>query len=324
MSAPLLEVESLAKHYRVAAASLLGPPRRIKAVDGVSFKIAENETLGLVGESGSGKSTVGRVILRLVPQTSGSVRFRGQDIFALSLRAFKPLRRDMQMVFQDPMASLNPRYTVAQLIEEPMLVHDRGLDARARRAKAMALLEQVGLDGTAAKRFPHEFSGGQRQRIGIARAIAVNARLIIADEPVSALDVSVQAQVLNLLRDLKDRYGLSYLFIAHDLAVVKHMSQRIAVMYLGRIVESAPAREIYARPAHPYTQMLLESVPRPRVDTSRRSDPSTSRGEIPSLIDPPKGCAFHTRCKFKTALCEQVAPTYREIAPGHFAACHLV
>ena len=321
----LLKVEGLEKHFAVGARTLFEKPRTVKAVGGVSFELKEGETLGLVGESGSGKSTTGRLILRLVPHTAGSVPYKGRNIFELSAEEFKPCRRDMQMIFQDPASSLNPAYSVKDVITEPMIVHGVPSTSKERDERVLELLEQVGLDRAQASRFPHEFSGGQKQRIGIARALAVNARLIVADEPVSALDVSIQSQILNLMQDLKHRYGLSYLFIAHDLAVVKHMSQRVAVMYLGRIVELASSADLYRRPAHPYTQMLLDAIPKPRVNMSVRHEAlPCAVSEIPSPINPPSGCAFHTRCPLKKPICESETPAYREIAPGHHAACHLI
>ncbi|MCQ4160112.1 ABC transporter ATP-binding protein [Roseomonas sp. GC11] len=314
---PLLRVENLAKHYRLPPARLFGPPRWLRALEDVSFDLAEGETLGLVGESGSGKSTTGRAILRLIEPSAGRVLYRGEAISALPPARFRPYRRKLQMIFQDPAGSLNPAYSVAELIEEPMIVHGEPAGRAERRARVAALLEQVGLDPRHAARYPHEFSGGQRQRIGIARALAVRARLIVADEPVSALDVSVQAQVLNLMQALKEQHGLSYLFIAHDLAVVKHMSQRVAVMYLGRIVEMAPAAALHRRAAHPYTRALLTAVP-------RRGGAGTPplQGEIPSPVAPPPGCAFQTRCPARQALCTREAPALREIAAGHSVACH--
>ncbi len=318
---PLLKAEGLTKHYRVARPRLLAPRPVLRAVEDVSFEIAEGETFGLVGESGSGKSTTARLVLRLVPATAGRVEYRGRSVLDLPPKDFRPLRREMQMVFQDPAGSLNPSYRVRDLIEEPMIVHGTPATARERAERVAALLAQVGLDPSHAARWPHEFSGGQRQRIGIARALAVEARLLVADEPVSALDVSVQAQILNLMRALKDQHGLSYLFIAHDLAVVKHMSDRVAVMYLGRIVEQAPRAEIWRRPAHPYTRMLLEAVPRAKVPDQRAA--AAPPGEIPSPVAPPPGCAFHPRCPARMAICSQQAPVAKEIAPGHTAACHL-
>ncbi len=322
---PLLDVENLAKHFRIRSGAVFGAAKIVKAVDGVSFHLHEGETLGLVGESGSGKSTIARVILNLIPASAGVVRYKGAIVSGLSRRQFKPLRRHMQMIFQDPLSSLNPSYSVGASIEEAMIAQGAPLQPRERRARVIELLAQVGLDGAHATKLPHEFSGGQRQRIGIARALAVDARLIVADEPVSSLDVSIQAQVLNLMQELKEKLNLSYLFIAHDLAIVKHMSQRVAVLYLGRIVESATRDDIYRRPAHPYTQMLLDAIPRAKLPTPGHVRQAASMaGEIPSPIDQPPGCAFHTRCKFKQPICERVYPPYREIAPGHHAACHLV
>jgi oligopeptide/dipeptide ABC transporter ATP-binding protein len=321
MSAPLLRVEGLTKHYRLARPHWLAPRPVLRAVEDVSFEIGEGETLGLVGESGSGKSTTARLILRLVPATAGRVDFRGRPLLDMPPAEFRAVRRQMQMVFQDPAGSLNPSYRVAELIEEPMIVHRSPPTRAERRERVAALLAQVGLDPSHATRWPHEFSGGQRQRIGIARALAVEARLLVADEPVSALDVSVQAQILNLMQALKAAHGLSYLFIAHDLAVVRHMSERVAVMYLGRIVEQAPRAEIWRRPAHPYTRLLLQAVPRVRVP-DRRAE-AVPPGEIPSPIAPPPGCAFHPRCPARMPLCSQVAPVAKQVAPGHRAACHL-
>ena len=322
---PLLKVDELVKHFSLRSGSLFEKAKRVRAVDGVSFHLDEGETLGLVGESGSGKSTVARLILRLIFHTSGTVDFRGKSVFDLPRADFKKLRREMQMIFQDSMSSLNPRYTAGEIVGEPLKIYESHSPKAEREEKVRDLLEQVGLDGSYASRYPHEFSGGQRQRIGIARAIAVNPKLIVADEPVSALDVSVQSQVLNLLQDLKESYGLSYLFIAHDLAVVKHMSQRVAVMYLGRIVETAPSREIYENPAHPYTQMLIQAIPKAKVDfAARKEDRGAVIGDIPSPINPPPGCPFHKRCKHKMAVCEREYPEYRQLGPGHVAACHLL
>ncbi len=323
--APVLQINDLVKHFGLRSGVLFEKPKQVRAVDGVSLHLGKGETLGLVGESGSGKSTVGRLILRLISPTSGTVQYRGENIFDMPPSEFKRLRREMQMIFQDSMSSLNPRHTAGESVGESLRVH-KSRQTRAERKEIIRnLLEQVGLDGSYANRYPHELSGGQRQRIGIARVIAVDPKLIVADEVVSALDVSIQSQVLNLLQDLKGRYGLSYLFISHDLAVVKHMSQRVAVMYLGRIVETAPSGEIYKRPAHPYTQMLIKAIPKARVDFAlRKEDRDVVMGDIPSPITPPPGCPYHTRCKFKMAVCEREYPQFREIAPGHVAACHLL
>ena len=330
MTAPiLLQADGLQKHYALGAKTLFGKADVLKAVDGVSFYLREGETLGLVGESGSGKSTTGRLILRLLDPTAGQLRYRGEDILGMSLRQFKPHRKEMQMIFQDATSSLNPAYNIGQLIDEPMAVNGAPADKAERRAKVAELLQQVGLKAEHGKRYPHEFSGGQRQRIGIARALAVHPKLIVADEPVSALDVSVQSQILNLMQDMKQRYGLSYLFIAHDLAVVKHMSDRIAVMYLGKIVETAAAAELYQRPAHPYTQMLLAAIPRMGADaaSARRQRTAVAAAaagvELPSPVNPPDACAFCARCPHQMPICARQTPAPREIAPQHVVACHL-
>jgi oligopeptide/dipeptide ABC transporter ATP-binding protein len=313
--APLLRVEGLQVWFPLEKGV-------VRAVDGVSFALARGETLGLVGESGSGKSTVARSIVGLVRPTGGSIRFGEQELAGASHADYRPLRRRMQMVFQDPYASLNPRMTVASIVGEPLAIH--GLRERAERdERVVDLLTLVGLDPSMRRRYPHEFSGGQRQRIGLARALAVEPELVLLDEPVSALDVSVQAQVLNLLEDLKRRIGLTYLFIAHNLAVVRHMSDRVAVMYLGRIVELAERDEIYARPAHPYTRALLSAVPVPDpvVEASRRRIPLT--GEIPSPTVEHVGCPFRSRCALAVARCADEVPALREHTPGHWSACHL-
>jgi len=326
----LLQAEGLQKQYVLGAPKLFGKRAVLNAVDGVSLYLREGETLGLVGESGSGKSTTGRLILRLLEATAGQVHLRGQELLGLAPRQFAPWRRDMQMIFQDAGASLNPAYNVGQLIEEPMLVNHIGANHADRRERANDLLQQVGLKPEHRTRHAHEFSGGQRQRIGIARALAVRPGLIVADEPVSALDVSVQSQILNLMRDMRERHGLAYLFIAHDLAVVRHMSERIAVMYLGRIVETASAADLYLRPAHPYTQMLLAAIPRmgPEAANARRlrTARASAAQELPSPINSGSGnaCAFRTRCPRRQAICGSQAPVSREIAPGHSVACHLV
>ena len=320
MSDALLEVAGLAKHFPVRRGVVV--PRRIgtvRAVDGVSFRLDHGETLALVGESGCGKSTTARLVLRLIEPTAGTIRFEGVDITRMQGAPLRRLRRKMQIVFQDPFASLNPRMRVGDVLAEPLIVHGLG-DAAARRARVAELLGLVGLAPFHAERFPHEFSGGQRQRIGIARALAVEPALIVCDEPVSALDVSIQAQVVNLLKDLQERLNLSYLFIAHDLAVVKHMADRVAVMYLGRIVEVAPKAALFATPRHPYTRTLLAAIPRP--DPHRHVARDLPGGDVPSPIDPPTGCHFHTRCPFMTDICRREAPGLDLLAPGHQVACH--
>jgi oligopeptide transport system ATP-binding protein len=318
---PLLAVEGLAKHYPVTEGILIPKETgRIRAVDGVSFDINHQETLGLVGESGCGKSTVGRLCLRLLAPTAGTVRFEGADLSAIPAQTLRTLRQSMQIVFQDPQSSLDPRMNVEEIILEPLVVQGRRMGKELKH-RAAELLEMVGLSPAQAGLYPHEFSGGQRQRIGIARAIASEPKLIICDEPVSALDVSVQAQIVNLLQDLKRDLGLSYLFIAHDLAVVKHVSDRIAVMYLGKIVELAAKGQLYRNPLHPYTQALIAAVPvaHPRLRRPRvRLD-----GDVPSALAPPAGCRFHTRCPFAQELCQREEPPLRLLASGHSVACHL-
>ena len=317
----LLEVKNLKVHFPVKGGMFSGGRETVKAVDGVSFQIAAGETLGLVGESGCGKSTLGRAILRLAEPTAGEIFLDGKDITRLSNSQLRPLRRKFQMIFQDPFGSLNPRLTVADIVGEALDIH--GLtDSRAAREKRIAeLLKSVGLDAAYARRYPHEFSGGQRQRIGIARALAVEPELIICDEPVSALDVSVQAQIINLLHDLQQQRGLAYLFIAHDLAVVEHISHRVMVMYLGKIVEQAEAKEIIRAPRHPYTQALISAVPEVNPETQRRR--TVLNGDVPSPIHPPAGCPFHPRCPVAEEKCRTVVPALEEINEGHFAACHL-
>jgi len=320
MTGYLLEVENLAKHYPIKQGLVLAKTvGAVKAVDGVSFTLERGETLALVGESGCGKSTTARLVLRLIEPSAGIVRFEGVDITEMSGEPLRRLRRRMQIVFQDPFASLNPRMTVGAILEEPLIVHGIG-DAMERRARVNQLLGLVGLAAYHAGRYPHEFSGGQRQRIGIARALAVEPALVVCDEPVSALDVSIQAQVVNLLKDLQQRLGLSYLFIAHDLAVVKHMADRVAVMYLGRIVEIAMKDELFAAPTHPYTRTLLSAIPRP--DPHRRLARTIPGGDMPSPLHPPAGCHFHTRCAHATEICRNDAPALRALAPGHLVSCH--
>jgi len=319
-AAPLLEVRDLVKHFPIRRGLFGRAAGAVRAVDGVSFALAAGEVLGLVGESGCGKTTTGRALLRLIEPTSGSVRFAGREVLDLPRGELRALRRRMQIIFQDPYSSLNPRHTVGSIVGEPLAIHGlaRG---RAARERVAELLRLVGLAPEHARRYPHEFSGGQRQRIGIARALAVDPQLIVADEPVSALDVSIQAQVLNLLQDLRERLALTYLFIAHDLAVVEHISDRVAVMYLGRIVELAPSRILYAGARHPYTQALLSAVPEPRP--GGRGARIVLAGDVPSPARPPAGCRFHPRCRLADGeRCAREEPALREIAPGHWAACH--
>jgi oligopeptide transport system ATP-binding protein len=321
MAEPLLSVRGLTKRFPVRGGILRRVVDHVHAVDGVGFELGASETLGLVGESGCGKSTTGRCILRLIEPSEGEVRFEGRDVRALSGRDLAAIRRDMQIIFQDPFASLNPRMTVGGIIGEALEIHHLAASRREREAKVADLLETVGLRPDHMSRFPHEFSGGQRQRIGIARALAVSPKLIICDEPVSALDVSIQAQVINLLEDLQEKFGLSYLFIAHDLSVVEHISDRVAVMYLGRIVEVAPSRDLYADPLHPYTEALLSAVPIP--DPTIRRERIRLQGDIPNPINPPSGCRFHTRCPIaEKGLCDRTSPEFREAKPGHWVACH--
>ncbi|MFF2091130.1 dipeptide ABC transporter ATP-binding protein [Paenibacillus sp. NPDC058174] len=316
----LFKVEGLSKHYPIRGGLLNRSHSRIRAVDQVSFAIRQGETFGLVGESGSGKSTLGRVMLQLEGATEGSVSFRGQSLTELSGADLRRARRDMQIVFQDPQGSVNPRWSVGEIIGEPLRVHEKALSGKERRARVEELLELVGLNPAWYDRYPHEFSGGQRQRIGIARAIALQPRFILADEAVSALDVSVQAQIVNLMKDLQQRLNLTYLFIAHGLNIVRHISDRIGVMYLGKLVEIAPSEELFRNPAHHYTKGLISSIPQP--DPARKREFIAIQGEIPSPANPPGGCRFHTRCPAATARCREEEPAMREVGEDHFAACH--
>jgi len=317
---PLLVVRDLLKYFPVKRGVLARLVAQVKAVDGVSFGVARGETLGLVGESGSGKTTVGRCVLRLIEPTAGSIEFEGTDVLSLDSGDMRRMRRHMQIVFQDPYASLNPRRTVGSIVGEPLIIHG-DLSAAGRADRVAELLEKVGLNPDYRKRYPHEFSGGQRQRIGVARALATNPKFLVLDEPVSALDVSVQAQVVNLLQDLQEELGLTYLFIAHDLSVVEHISTRVAVMYLGKIMELSGRREIYADPLHPYTKALLSAVPIP--DPTVKKSRVILSGDIPTPLNPPGGCVFHTRCPIaQFPICRDEVPALLEHKPGQFAACH--
>jgi oligopeptide transport system ATP-binding protein len=321
-SGPLLEVRGLTMHFPITEGIVLSRKiGEVKAVDGIDFSINRGETLGLVGESGCGKTTTGRCILRLERPTSGQILFEGQNLAHLERKDLTALRRRMQVIFQDPYSSLNPRMKVGDIIAEPIKVHGVEPDPKRREARVRELLSICGLDPKFVDRYPHEMSGGQRQRVGIARALALNPEFIVCDEAVSALDVSIQAQVINLLEDLRERFGLTYLFIAHDLSVVRHLCQRVAVMYLGRIVELAPSDELFDNPLHPYTQALLSAVPIPdtRVEASRQFRPP--KGEVPSPINPPSGCVFHPRCPAAVESCKKVRPSLRELRPGHWVAC---
>jgi len=320
MSEPLLSVRNLTKEFAFKGSLLSRHVLSVHAVDGVDFHVDRGETLGLVGESGCGKSTTGRCVLRLIEPTSGEIRFDGKDVRALKAEELRLLRRDIQIIFQDPYASLNPRMNVGQIVGEALIIHRLTTTKRQFEERVVDLLETVGLRADHIGRYPNEFSGGQRQRIGIARALAVEPKLIICDEPVSALDVSIQAQVINLLEDLQEKFGLAYLFIAHDLAVVEHISKRIAVMYLGRIVEMAPAQALYNSPRHPYTEALLSAVPIPDPKVKRQR--IRLAGEVPSPIDPPSGCHFHTRCPIAQPRCSSEAPALRQGDGGHWVACH--
>jgi oligopeptide/dipeptide ABC transporter ATP-binding protein len=335
---PLVDLVGVSKHFAQKIAwprgqkvdlatriwrSVTRMPATVRAVDHVSLSILPGETLGLVGESGCGKSTLGRTVLRLLEPSAGRILFDGQDITRVPQGSLRPFRRHMQMIFQDPYASLNPRMTVAQTLLEPLQIHGLGATARERRDRVAELLEKVGLRPDAARRYPHEFSGGQRQRIGIARALAVRPRFIVADEPISALDVSIQAQIVNLLQELQEREHLTYLFISHDLKIIEHISDRVAVMYLGKVVEVASSAQLYKEPLHPYTKALLSAVPVP--DPKRKRQLIILEGDVPSPIDPPSGCPFHPRCpvKDKPAECKTKLPALRELRPGHHVACHV-
>ena len=323
MSEPLLEVTDLRVHFPVRRGLLQRQVGTVKAVDGVSFAVPKGSTLGLVGESGCGKSTTGRAILRLAPATGGRVRLDGRELLDLGTGELRKARRQMQMIFQDPYASLNPRMTILDIIAEPLRTHDLVKGTDQAIAEVARLMETVGLAPAYMRRYPHEFSGGQRQRIGIARALALKPKLIIADEPVSALDVSIQAQILNLMVELQATFDLTYVFIAHDLAVVRHLSREIAVMYLGRIVERAPSQDLFDRPLHPYTQALLSAIPIPDPAVERTRKRLVLVGDVPSPLSPPPGCHFHTRCPQVMDRCKTETPILEERAPGHWVACHL-
>lgn len=320
MSDVLLKVSNLKKYFPIRSGALAMKSREVKAVDNVSFEIFEGETLGVVGESGCGKSTTGRTVMRLLEPTEGTIHLNGKEISSLSKKEMRKIRREIQMVFQDPYASLNPRHNVEKILEEPLIVHRIGKRLE-RKERVQQYLEMVGLNIYHAKRYPHQFSGGQRQRIGIARALMTNPKLIIADEPVSALDVSIQAQVLNLMQKLQEEFRLTYLFIAHDLGIVRHISDRVGVMYLGRLVELAKTDYLYKEPLHPYTKALLSAVPIP--DPTFEREQIILAGDIPSPSNPPSGCTFHTRCPYTTNICKEVTPELIEVQKGHSVACHL-
>ncbi|QKS73083.1 dipeptide ABC transporter ATP-binding protein [Paenalkalicoccus suaedae] len=317
---PLLKVKGLKKYFPITGGVFAKRVGDVKAVDDVSFEVYEGEVLGIVGESGCGKSTTGKSLLRLIEPSAGEIEFEGKDVTKLSNEEMRKMRRDMQIIFQDPYASLNPRHKIEKILSEPLIVHGIGTKAE-RKKKVQEILEIVGLPGEMASRYPHQFSGGQRQRIGIARALIVNPKLIVCDEPVSALDVSIQSQILNLMEDLQEKFGLTYIFIAHDLSVVKHISDRIGVMYLGKMVELASNEALYEEPLHPYTQSLLSAVPDPDPDVRRER--VILQGDVPSPSNPPSGCTFHTRCPKAMDVCKSVVPTFQEAKDSHFVACHL-
>ena len=319
MTQPLLEVKGLTKHF-TSKQGLFSKEKVVRAVDGVNLAVYPGETVSIVGESGCGKSTTGRCILRLIEPTDGEILFEGKDIRRLSGAELRKARRDMQLVFQDPFASLNPRKSVGQILEDPLIVHGIGTPAE-RRKQVEEIIEIVGLSKQQLSRFPHEFSGGQRQRIGIARALILRPKLIVADEPVSALDVSIQAQILNLMQDLQKEFSLTYLFISHDLSVVRHISDRVAVMYLGKVVEVADKKRLYEQPTHPYTQALLSAVPVP--DPNQTTQRIILEGDMPSPANPPSGCTFHPRCRHCMDMCKTTAPAWKERADGHWVSCHL-
>ena len=320
MSEPILKVKGLKVHFPVSG-GFLAKKQIVKAVDGVDFEIAEGETFGLVGESGCGKSTTGRALVKIYEPTAGSIIFEGEDITKIKGAKLKKFRQDMQMIFQDPYASLNPRMTVGEIIREPMDIHGILNTKEEREARVRELLEIVGLKPDHIRRYPHEFSGGQRQRIGIARAIALQPKLIICDEPVSALDVSIQAKIINLLKELQQKLGIAYIFISHDLSVVKHIADRVGVMYLGNMMEMADKKALYSNPLHPYTQALFSAIP--KISSERIDDKEILGGDVPSPANPPKGCRFVTRCPKAMEICKSVRPELKEVEPGHKCACHL-
>jgi oligopeptide/dipeptide ABC transporter ATP-binding protein len=319
--APVLEVENLKKHFPIQSGVLKRTTGHVYAVDGVSFSIGEGRTLGLVGESGCGKSTVGRTAMRLLEPTDGTIKLSGTDVTHLGKKELRPYRREMQIIFQDPFSSLNPRMSAGEIVKEPLYIHDIGANDKEREEMTKALFDRVGLRQAQMANYPHQFSGGQRQRIGIARALALNPKLIVCDEPVSALDVSIQAQVINLMMDLQEEMNVAYLFIAHDLAVVEHISDDVAVMYLGRIVEFADKKTLFTNPQHPYTEALLSAAPIP--DPTVRREKKILQGDVPSPINPPKGCHFHTRCPYATDQCRIEEPVLKDLGGSHTVACHL-